>query len=103
MTAVVVARPKAGDALRSRLGAGRKLHRRSTPRAAGGASARRTSSRFPFPVGGTRAGGLPALLLCCLGLGVDACCCRSAPHQLHSGSLPEDDAAPLNPGLGAAP
>ncbi|RLM84716.1 hypothetical protein C2845_PM04G26770 [Panicum miliaceum] len=52
------------DALRSRLGDGRKLHLlirtgppppRPRPRAAGGASARRTSSRLPFPVGGTRA------------------------------------------------
>jgi hypothetical protein len=65
MTAAVVASMGRGaddDALRSRLGVGRKLHRLRTPLAAGGESARRTSSRFPFPVG-TRAGGLLAALL----------------------------------------
>jgi hypothetical protein len=106
MTAAVVARQGADDdALRSRLGVGRKLHRLRTPHAAGGESARRTSSRFPFPVG-TRGGGLLAPPLLCCRLGVVACC-PLAPHQLHS-NRPEEDTTPppLNPGLrapGASP
>nr|CAB3454676.1 unnamed protein product [Digitaria exilis] len=91
------------DALRSLLGAGRKLHlliRTSPPpprpRAAGGASARRTSSRFPFPVG-TRATPLQLLGL----LGATAAAWRAlAPHQLLS-ARPDGDALGVgNPGRG---
>lgn len=93
--------------MRSRLGTGWKLHLlirtgapRPRPRAAGGASARRTSSRFPFPVG-TRAAGLavaPLQFLC--RLGIAAASRAPAPHQLHSGR-PDGAAAPAGaPGLG---
>ena len=67
----------------------------------GGASTRRTSSRFPFPVGGTRAAGLAPLQLLCR-LGAAAAACRApAPHQLYS-ARPDGAAPPPagHPGLG---
>jgi hypothetical protein len=97
------------DALRRRLGAGRKLHLlrrtapparpRPRPRAAGGVSARLTSSRFPLPVG-TRA---PAALPLLVRLGV-ACCRAAAPHQLHSGpARPVGDEDEEPPAAAAGP
>ncbi|CAN6199469.1 unnamed protein product [Urochloa humidicola] len=90
------------DALRSLLGAGRKLHLltrttgppRPRPRKAGGASALRTSSRFPFPVGIRAAGLAPLQLLCRLGA---AACRAAAPHQLHS-TRPDGAAPPPRAG-----
>lgn len=94
------------DALRSRLGAGRKLHLLSAPaprlRVAGGDSARRTTSRFPV---GTRAiaDALPALPHACrLANGaVDAAAAARppAPHQLNPSARP-GNTPPPPPGLG---
>ncbi|KAL5198663.1 hypothetical protein ABZP36_002175 [Zizania latifolia] len=93
------------DTVRSRLGAGRKLHLLSAParraRVAGGDSARRTSSRLPV---GISAGALPALPHPChlvAGVVTAAAAVRPpAPHQLNpsarAGSPP-----PLQPGPGA--